>query len=297
MTEVRGFKVFNPDWTAKHDFKYEVGETYEMDEAPEVCRKGFHFCKKAVDCFSYYNFDPDNKVAEIIAIGDVDEEENDTKCATNKIKIVREIPWAELLELVNTGKGNSGYRNSGYRNSGDWNSGYRNSGNWNSGNRNSGNRNSGYRNSGDQNSGYRNSGDQNSGDQNSGDRNSGDWNAGDFNLSDNNSGCFNTKQHKLLFFDRPAQVTYEEWRRSDAYDLLSQVEYQPTEWVDEDDMTPEEKAQHEDYETTGGYLKKNDLSKVYAKWWDGLTDRQKQVIREIPNFDADKFEQITGIKA
>ncbi|WP_028982871.1 pentapeptide repeat-containing protein, partial [Sporolactobacillus terrae] len=147
-------------------------------------------------------------------------------------------------------------------------------------------------NSGDWNSGNRNSGNWNSGDWNSGDRNS-----GDFNLSDNNSGCFNTKQHKLLFFDLPAQVTFEEWRRSDAYYLLSQVDYRPTEWVDEDDMTDVEKVEYPDYETTGGYLKKNDLSKVYAEWWDGLTDRQKQVIREIPNFDAEKFEQITGIKA
>jgi hypothetical protein len=352
MPKVKGFKVFNPDWTAKHDFKYEVGKTYETDEAPIVCNRGFHFCKKAVDCFNYYSFDPDNKVAEIIAIGGIDEEENGTKCATNKIKIVREIPWSELLELVNTGKGNSGYRNSGngnsgngnsgdwnsgdwnsgyrnsgYRNSGngnsgdwnsgdwnsgDWNSGYRNSGNGNSGNGNSGNGNSGDWNSGDWNSGYRNSGYRNSGNGNSGDwnsgyrnsgyrnsgyRNSGDWNSGDFNLSNNNSGCFNTKQHKLLFFDRPAQISFEEWRRSDAYSLLSQVDFRPAEWVDEDDMTDVEKAEHTEYETTGGYLKKNDLSNVYAEWWGNINDRQKQVIQEIPNFDAEKFEQITGIKA
>lgn len=70
----------------------------------------------------------------MIAHGTVAECEN--KCATNKLEIVREIPWAEVLEIVNTGKActgrcNSGNRNSGNWNSGDWNSGNRNSGDWN----------------------------------------------------------------------------------------------------------------------------------------------------------------------
>ena len=139
-----------------------------------------HFCKSAADCFRYYDFDPNNHVAEVIAHGTVAEGED--KCATNKLEIVREIPWAEVLEIVNTGKActgrcNSGNRNSGNRNSGDWNSGDWNSGDWNSGNRNSG----------DWNSGNRNSGDWNSGDWNSGNRNSGDWNKTSF-----SNGCFNT---------------------------------------------------------------------------------------------------------
>ena len=61
------YKVFNSDWTCR-GFKYQVGETYEEDINPSVCDLGFHFCKKLADCFSYYAFDPDNKVAEIEAI-------------------------------------------------------------------------------------------------------------------------------------------------------------------------------------------------------------------------------------
>ena len=30
---VRGFKVFNPDWTCR-GFQYEVGKTYEMEGEP-----------------------------------------------------------------------------------------------------------------------------------------------------------------------------------------------------------------------------------------------------------------------
>ena len=135
---VKGFKVFNPDWTCNPNgkpFQYAVGGTYEEDVIPMVCDRGFHFCEKAADCFNYYQFNPENKVAEVLALGEVDTD--GTKSCTNKIQIVREIPWAELLEIVNTGKGCTGLCNSGNRNSGDCNSGNRNSGNRNSGDCNS----------------------------------------------------------------------------------------------------------------------------------------------------------------
>lgn len=129
---VKGFKVFNPDWTCNPNgkpFQYAVGGTYEEDVIPMVCDRSFHFCEKAADCFNYYQFNPENKVAEVLALGEVDTD--GTKSCTNKIQIVREIPWAELLEIVNTGKGCTGLCNSGNRNSGDCNSGNRNSGNRN----------------------------------------------------------------------------------------------------------------------------------------------------------------------
>ena len=129
-TMIKGYKVFNPDWTCKGK-QYTCPGTFEEDVNPSVCNVGMHFCKNAADCFRYYGFDPNNHVAEVIAHGTVAEGED--KCATNKLEIVREIPWAEVLEIVNTGKACTGRCNSG-----DWNSGNRNSGDWNSGNRNSG---------------------------------------------------------------------------------------------------------------------------------------------------------------
>ena len=129
-TMVKSYKVFNPDWTCKGK-QYTCPGTFEEDVNPSVCNVGMHFCKNAADCFRYYDFDPNNHVAEVIAHGTVAEGED--KCATNKLEIVREIPWAEVLEIVNTGKACTGRCNSG-----DWNSGNCNSGNCNSGNRNSG---------------------------------------------------------------------------------------------------------------------------------------------------------------
>ena len=297
------YKVFNPDWTCR-GFKYQIGETYEEDINPSVCDWGFHFCENLANCFNYYNFDPDNKVAEIEALGDISE--GDDKCCTNKIKIVREITWHEVLEMVNTGKGNTGFSNTGGRNTGDYNSGGcnsggRNTGYWNTGGRNTGDRNTGYHNSGDYNtddynSGYMNTGSWNTGDYNSGNYNSGNRNSGDFNLSDNNNAdCFNVDNHKLLFFDKETELTWYQWRNSQAYDLLLNIDSQPTKWIYADDMTDQEKLDHPSYETTNGYLKRCDIRKVYQEWWDRLSGDQKQIIREIPNFDAEKFGMITGI--
>lgn len=130
---VKGYKVFNPDWTCK-GFQYEVRKIFEEDVIPSCCSKGFHFCKELKDCFNYYPFNPDNKVAKVVALGELDEESDGNKCCTNKIQIVEEISWEDVLRIVNLGKGNSGLCNSG-----DYNSGLCNSGDWNRGNRNSGN--------------------------------------------------------------------------------------------------------------------------------------------------------------
>lgn len=110
---IKGYKVFNPDWTCR-DFQYTCPGIFEEDVDPEVCERGFHFCLNLSDCFGYYPFNPENKVAEIICLGKIAGKGD--KCCTNKIEIVRELTWEEVLRLVNTGKGCSGLCNSG-----DWN--------------------------------------------------------------------------------------------------------------------------------------------------------------------------------
>ena len=284
---VKGFKVFNPDWTCK-DKQYGCPGRFEEDVTPSICNKGMHFCKRASDCFNYYSFDPNNKVAEVIAYGEVSEEGN--KCATNKLEVVREIPWPELLEIVNMGKGCTGLCNSGDRNSGYRNSGYRNSGNCNSGDCNSGDWNSGDRNSGDCNSGDWNSGNCNSGDWNSGNCNSGDWNKTNF-----SNGCFNTIEPKIHLFNKPSEWTYQDWLNSDARYLLNQLPGDVIEYIWLDDMTNEEKAAHPEAKTTGGYLKVLDNSECAVIWWRSLNARQKNIITAIPNFDKAIFKEITGI--
>ncbi len=299
---VHGFKVFNPDWTCSpngNTKQYACPGKFEEDIAPVRCGRGMHFCRKAADCFNYYSFNPENKVAEVIAYGDIAEEGN--KCCTNKLEIVREIPWDEVLRIVNIGKDCTGFCNTGNRNTGDWNTGNRNTGDWNTGNRNTGdwntgNRNTGNWNTGNWNTGDCNTGDWNTGDWNTGDWNTGDWNTGDWNKSSFNTGCFMTEEQKIFMFNKPSDWSYRDWLNSDARYLLNQIPKNVVEWVYSENMTDEEKAEHPTHETTGGYLKVLDESDCGQLWWGSLSDRQKDIIKALPNFDPEIFEKCTGIK-
>ena len=91
-------------------------------------------------------------------------------------------------------------------------------------------------------------------------------------------------------------MTYREWLESDARNLLEQIPKKVVEWVNEKDMTDEEKEVYPTYETTGGYLKVLDEHGCGQMWWDGLSDDNKAIIKAIPNFDTDIFYECTGIK-
>ena len=296
---MKGYKVFKPDWTCK-GFQYSVGKTFEEDVTPSCCEKGFHFCTKLKDCFNYYPFDPHNKVAEIEAVGEIDVEVIDAEVdgslhCTNKIKIIREISWEEVLRMVNTGKANTGFGNTGDNNTGDYNTGNYNSGNHNTGHHNTGNYNSGNCNNGDYNSGNYNCGSYNSGQYNCGNCNIGNYNSGYFNKINFSNGCFNTKESKILMFNKPSDWSIEDWRYSKAKRLLDNIMYNVLKWIYSYEMTDEEKEQHPEYETTGGYLKKCDKSECNQLWWDSLSDPEKNIIKSLPNFDAEIFKEITGI--
>ena len=246
MSEVKGYKVFNPDWTCR-GFQYEVGKIFEEDVKPSCCDRGFHFCEKAADCFSYYSFNSENRVAEVIALGEVDTDGK--KSCTNKIQIVREIPWQELLTIVNTGTPGTGTPGTATPGTGTPGTGTPGTGT------------------------------------------PGDWNKSSF-----NTGCFNIEEQKITLFNKPSDITYNDWLRSDARYLLNQIPKDVVEWVYEEDMTDEEKAANPTYETTGGYLKVLNESECGQLWWGSLSDFQKNYIKSIPNFDAEIFEQCTGIK-
>ena len=284
---VHGFKVFNPDWTCSpngNTKQYACPGKFEEEGELNICGHGMHFCQIAADCFNYYSFDSSNKVAEVIAYGDVRTDGN--KSCTDKLEIVREITWDEVLRIVNLGKNCTGFCNTGDRNTGD-----RNTGDRNTGDRNTGNCNTGNCNTGNCNTGNRNTGNRNTGDRNTGNRNTGDWNKSSF-----NTGCFNTVEQKIMLFNKQSDMTYRDWCKSDARYLLNQIPKDVVEWIYSDNMTDEEKEQHPTYKTTDGYLKKLDETECGQLWWDSLSNHQKNIIKAIPNFDAEIFFQCTGIR-
>ena len=167
---------------------------------------------------------------------------------------------------------NTGYRNTGNYNTSDYNTGYRNTGNYNTSDYNTGNRNTGYRNTGN---------------YNTGDYNTGNWNTGDYHV-----GCFNTvNAEKAYYFNR--LIDKELWHKAKKPGWI--FEPATASWVSSESMTDREKSDHPDYGTTGGYLRVNDMKAEWRKAYEGATEEEIQMVRDLPAFDYDVFEEITGL--
>ena len=260
MEQVRGYKAFNKDWTCRGK-QYEVGKMFEEDVELEVGAKGMHFCKRLCDCFNYYVYDESvTNVAEVLAVGDC--VERDGLTVTNKLVVLRELGWDEVINLCNTGNRNTGNWNTGNRNTGEWNTG-----NWNTGNGNTGN------------------------------RNTGEWNTGDWNTTNYSNGCFNTTEETIRMFNKPSDMPMGDWLVSDARAILNRCPHSTAEWVYSEDMTDEEKADHPEHTTTGGYLKTITVSDAEKQeWWDGLEECEREYVMALPNFDKAIFYECTGIE-
>lgn len=304
--KIKGYKVFKEGWTCKGYNYRGVGTTHKMDCKPKCCEVGFHFCKDLIQCFGYYDFSPKHKVAEILATGDIDTFKD--KCCTNEITIVRELSWHEVLDLVNAGLGNTGYDNHGNCNSGNYNSGSFNSGNKNTGEYNSGSCNFGRRNVGDYNAGDNNAGRFNNGQYNTGkynrgtgntgDHNTGNYNSGDWNRGSFHSGVFCTEQNPhIKLFDHQSELTYIDWGWSKAHEILDRMPTDRIEFVECNEMTKTELANHPESEITTGFLRSTKPdSQQRQDWWNGLTEEERQEILNLPYFDAKKFFLCTGIR-
>lgn len=69
-----------------------------------------------------------------------------------------------------------------------------------------------------------------------------------------------------------------------------------TEWIDKDDMSEEEKKEHPEYATIGGYLKVYGFQEAFQKSYNEAPREEQVKIKNLPNFNPDKFYQISGIR-
>ena len=278
-------------------FQFEIGKEYKIEHEGrplELCSDTvFHYCNSLKDVHNFYSVrNPENRFFEIKVLGS--EITNGNKCGSDHISIIREITGEELDSLKGLTAGNSGLFNTGDKNSGDRNSGYCNSGHYNSGDRNSGHYNSGDWNSGYCNSGHYNSGNWNSGHCNAGDKNSGSYNSGTANSCDYSNGVFCTESDKnIRIFNKPSGMSLAEFYNSIYWAAMQSVPFILTEWID---YTQNEKEADEQKSLIGGYLKEYTMEEAWANWWDKLTDENKEIIKQIPNFDPEIFKEITGIE-
>ena len=127
---------------------------------------------------------------------------------------------------------------------------------------------------------------------NTGDRNTGNWNTGNWNTGNRNTGAFCIQNGAFTLFDKPTTMTRDEFQSIvNSLPSLPQLAL----WIEEGDMSSEEKTANQTYKTTGGYLKKMDYKDAHRIWWKDLTAEDKKKITGLPNFDAVQFEFITGI--
>ena len=177
------------------------------------------------------------------------------KECTTSIRIVRELSEYELEKI-------------------DWNTGHSNTGDSNTGDSNTGDRNTGHSNTGHWNTGHRNTGD----------RNTGHWNTGH-----RNTGYFNTEIPFANFFDKSTKIKPWDYTFPNFFFLDT------TKWIYIDNMTPEERKEHPEADTIGGYLQKIEYKEAWKRAWNWASEKEKKETLKLPNFDNKKFLEITGI--
>ena len=79
-------------------FQYEVGKTYEEKEA-RICETGFHACENPLNVLQYYPPCYENRYCEVEQDGDFSEND-DSKIASTKIEISKEIGLTELIQAA-----------------------------------------------------------------------------------------------------------------------------------------------------------------------------------------------------
>ena len=90
-------------------------------------------------------------------------------------------------------------------------------------------------------------------------------------------------------FNKPTNLTWDE------IDHPHFGEFYLTKWIDESEMTDEEKEDNPGFDVRGGYLRTFNYKEAWANFWKDTDEENRQKFLNLPNFDAEVFEEITGI--
>ncbi len=100
-------------------------------------------------------------------------------------------------------------------------------------------------------------------------------------------------------FNKESNWTMNNWLTSETRKILiNKVLVPPIAWVKECDMTDGKKKHHPEYVITEGYLKKLSSEEIFyeqQKNWSCLSQKEKEIVMALPNFDKVIFKEITGI--
>ena len=174
----------------------------------------------------------------------------------------------------------------------DKNTGNKNTGDLNTGNKNTGDLNTGDLNTGNLNTGDLNTGDLNTGNKNTGDLNTGNLNTGNWNVTNYETGFFNTIQSDTVrVFNKDALRS--DWEKAKKPNFIY---FALTKGIFESEITDAEKIEQPTFHYCDGYLKRYDYKEAFKKSWDDATTEDRELIKYLPNFDADVFFDISGIR-
>jgi hypothetical protein len=181
----------------------------------------------------------------------------------------------------------------GGRSTGNHSTGNHSTGNHSTGNRSTGNCSTGDCSTGNCSTGNYSTGNRSTGNCSTGDRSTGDCSTGDCSTSNNSTGHFSTIDGQPSFFDKPFNGTWAEANKLIPYVHLKLGPY----WVDSNEMTEQQKADHPSHEATGGVLLSyaHTYHQAWAIAWAEMDQKTRDRFLNLPNFDAEKFQQITGI--
>ena len=137
-----------------------------------------------------------------------------------------------------------------------------------------------------------NTGDWNSGNRNSGNWNSGYGNSGNWNSCDGETGYFNTENPDTIrVFNKACDK--KTWQEAEKPRFLF---FDLTTWVSGEDMTDQEKKDDPEFTLRGGQLQTKDYKEAWREAYDSATKEEIRLLKSLPNFDADVFEEITGVR-
>lgn len=124
--------------------------------------------------------------------------------------------------------------------------------------------------------------------------NTGNRNTGYGNTIDGSNGVFCTEPDmNIRIFNRPSGMSLRDFHRSRYYEALCNAPFMLTELIP---YTEEEKKADPEKEMIGGYLKEYTMKEAWANWWGEMSEEDKKIVQDIPNFDAKIFKEITGIE-
>ncbi len=120
--------------------------------------------------------------------------------------------------------------------------------------------------------------------------NSGDGNSGYGNSGNKSSGIFCSEEGTVILFNK------DSGKKWDEIDHPHFREFQMTEWIKAAGMSREEKKNNPNYKKQDGYLRVYGYQEAWSNFWKNTDEKNKQRFLNLPNFDAEIFEKITGIK-